>query len=155
MNNFIDNHLGYPDSDYDDDTYGGIKFYHDEIIGSYTNGYEIIDNNYEQTDDEVRAEVRFAIEENLQYRAGNGYTQYYDCLKNYMNIGNPIINSIDFISLSKVVVDDNTNLWDDIYLCNLQANIISNGTAYTVYLASQIEDDGNTYYKVLDITYQK
>lgn len=64
-----------------------------------------------------------------------------------MSIGHPEITNIETISLSKT----ENSAFDNIYLNNLNAVIISNGVKYKIYLSSQIIDDRESLYKILDI----
>lgn len=152
MNKFIDDHLGYPDNSKEfDSEYDGVRIYNDNMVKTFTKNIDGFEPAFGQSLSEAQAEIRYSICENVRYVNASGFKQYNKCLKNYMKLGHPIINSIDFISLSEISDEDSNELWDSIYFCNLKANIISNGQKYTVYLSSQVEDNGDEYYKIIDV----
>lgn len=146
MNNFISTHCGYPDDQYGEE-YEVVKWYIDDVVNSMAGKAEF-EPLYGASVEQVQAEVRYSILENIVYNSGNEYTQYYDCLANWMSIGHPNITNIDTISLIKI---DEPKMYDDAYLQNLDAIIFSNGDKYKVHLASQVIDGGESIYKVLDI----
>lgn len=146
MNTFISNHCGYPDSEYGDDEYWVAKKLIDDICDSMS-GKATFEPLYGMSVGQTQAEVRYSILENIQYNIGNGYTQYNNCINNWMAMGHPTISSIDTISL----VPAENKMFDDTYLNNLDAIIVSNGVGYKVSLASQVEDGGNAFFKVLDV----
>lgn len=146
LNKFINNHCGYPDSEYGEE-YEGVKKYIDEVISSMSGGKEP-KSMYENSIQDIQAELRYSILEQVQYNVGNGYTKYNDCLNNYMKLKHPILNEIETISLNK---SDN-KMYDENYLCNLEAMIINKNTKYKVYLSSQLSDDDKPVYKILDIS---
>lgn len=146
MNNFISTHCGYPDDQYGEE-YEVVKWYIDDVVNSMAGKAEF-EPLYGASVEQVQAEMRYSILENIVYNSGNEYTQYYDCLANWMSIGHPNITNIDTISLIKI---DEPKMYDDAYLQNLDAIIFSNGDKYKVHLASQVIDGGESIYKVLDI----
>ncbi len=152
MNKFIDDHLGYPDNSKEfDSEYDGVRIYNDNMVKTFTKNIDGFEPAFGQSLSESQAEIRYSICENVRYVNASGFKQYNKCLKNYMKLGHPIINSIDFISLSEISDEDSNELWDSVYFCNLKANIISNGQKYTVYLSSQVKDNGDEYYKIIDV----
>lgn len=146
MNNFISTHCGYPDDQYGEE-YEVVKWYIDDVVNSMA-GKAQFEPLYGASVEQVQAEMRYSILENVVYNSGNDYTQYYDCLANWMSIGHPNITSINTISLIKI---DEPKMYDNTYLQNLDAIIFSNGAKYKVHLASQVIDGGGSIYKVLDI----
>lgn len=145
MNTFIDNHVGFDDKSYGKE-YTGVKNYIDSIVNSMS-GDDSFEPMYGLSVEQTQAEVRYSILENIQYHVGNGYTKYNKCLKNWMKIKHPAINSIQTITF----VDTDYDIFDSVYFNNLDAIIVSNGVKYRVNLASQVKDDGTSLYKVLDI----
>lgn len=145
MNAHISTHVGYPDGEWGEE-YDGAKKFIDDVLNSMA-GNGSFEPLYEMTVAQTQAELRYAISESIQYNVGNGYTQYNNILKNWMSMGHPIIETIETISLQAV---DNVD-FDGVYLNNMEAIIISNGTKYLVSLASQVVDGMDSYYKILDI----
>lgn len=146
MNDFIKNHLGYPDSEFGEE-YDGVKAYMDELVKSMY-GESNPETMYDIPLSQIQAEIRYSIVENIRYSIGNNYKQYNESLSQWMSIGHPTIDSIETISLEKPKEE---KMYDDVYLCNLEATIISKGIKYKIYLSSQIIDDGGSLYKILDI----
>ena len=147
MNNFINNHCGYPDDEYPDEEYYKSKEYIDLIVKSMVDGSSF-DTLYGESISQLQAEVRYSILNLEQYHTGNGNGECYDCLNSYISLGYPYISSIDSITIERI---DNNEIWDNSYVCDLKAEISSYGNYYTVYLGSEVLNDGTAMYKVLDI----
>lgn len=147
MNRYINGHVGYPSSEYNSE-YDGVKAENDRIVKSFVTG-EDVSNMYDESSDLIRSQFRYCIFEEFPYIPGNDISTYDKCIKNYMNIGHPVISSVDFITLHQLTDEEKEEY--DSYLCNLKATIISNGVTYNVALASQVYNDGSGYFRILDI----
>lgn len=145
-NQFIDSHLGWPDSDYGDN-YMAAKLYIDNVLDSFTQDRDA-DQVYGDGPSKIRAEVRFSISEGEQYRVGNGFTQYYDILSNYMSMGHPLLSGGTAISVEQ---PETEMIYDDVFYCDLIAYLSCDGGNWKVYLTARNGDNGESYYKILDV----
>lgn len=147
LNNFIDNHCGYGEEEYADSIFDGVRSYVDQLVASLSGG-EAPENIYDYSIGQQQAEMRYCLFERVTFVGGNNYPQYNDIYSNYMAMGHPVLNSIDTISLEYL---DEGEWFDDVYLANLKATVTQNGNVYTIYMASQIVDGGDSLYQILDV----
>lgn len=145
MNNFIQNHLGWPDDKYGE-KYNGVKSYCDDLVEACVSGKEP-PNYFELSVEDQKASVRFSISSLIQYESGFDTTHYNEILLNYMKLNYPILDNITNISIE----EGNGKYFDNIFENNLNAYIVSNGKNYKIYLCSQIDENNNHLFKILDV----
>lgn len=150
MNSFIDSHCGYDSSEWSDESFNSVKEYHDSIINSMAgNGsVESIYPDYSVSD--LQAETRYSIYENVRLTLGNNFPKYYDILSGYMKLKHPIVNNINSISL-EYFEGGNKEVWDNLYNCDLKATISTENGIFNVFLTTNRDSEGNSFYKILDV----
>lgn len=142
MNKFISTNLGWADQGED---FSAVSDYAKSLVDSMSGSSFSHDENYGSLSSQ-QAVARYCIAEGLQYKANNGFTGYNSVLKNWMASGHKEITSISTITLT--VCDE---WWDEVYYSTVYADIVSGGKYYRVHLASQVDNDGTEYFKVLDV----
>jgi hypothetical protein len=152
MNSFIDNHLGWPESEYPANDYAGVFTYYNKLVGAMAGGDKPT-NAYDdsvQTLDQQYAAIRMATFNNTQIHFGYADSEGYNSiLSNWFKNGHPTINSSDIVTVS---ISDSTVSDMDGLQPSLEADLVSsNGIRYHAWIALMTDGDNNMTFKLLDI----
>lgn len=145
INKAISDHVGWPDSEYGVE-YADAKAHIDAVVKSMSGGVAPV-SPYNTPISVEQNRVKFCLFEGETYIIGNRLTEYKRILDNYMSIGHPIMDSISFISIAEIKDIE----FEEMYVSNLRADIVSNGISYAAYISPVHTDGGISEYKMLDL----
>jgi hypothetical protein len=147
FNQWISDHVGWPESKYKKNDYGLSQSYMDALVKGMKDQGALPKNQYEGSismDDQL-SQVRYAIFNQQQLHVSKGNAGYHEVLKNWLQMGHPALSN----SLAMVLLTTDCKSFDGMS-SNLQADINVNGENYRVYMISFV-GNGENDLRVLDV----
>lgn len=158
MNQYIDDHCGWPEDEYDPGAYIGSNTYIDELI-LLASTDTFLFGDPSQPDLQLGtipyedlARLKWAMFDRRQFFLGmhDDYPQYNDILTHWLEQGHFAIETIDTISVEYV-----TDVMKfDTHHCNIIVTFTSNGETYICWMEGITASAEGAGYKILDVQRQ-